>query len=210
MFLRPYIFIIAMLTLSSCAGTQEFRTPQAVSIGHPEQYFVHIVQPSETIWHIAQLYGVSSEQVLKTNNLTNPAVLKHNQSILIPKNIIRTSSKNKGFIMPAKGKIISWFNQEKNGVKNKGIDILTEEGSDVVASQSGKVSFIGELPGYGKTVIIAHEDNDASVYCGLSNIQIKTSDKIEKNKKIAVTKKTILHFQIRNKHKIEDPCLYLN
>ena len=99
---------------------------------------------------------------------------------------------------------------------NKGIDILTEPNQDVLASRAGNVIFIDELPGYGKTIIIDHHDGFSSVYCGNSSTGVKIGDEVQQGIVIAKTGQSprknsgSLHFEIRKKHKPQNPLYYLN
>jgi len=44
----------------------------------------HVVQPGDTLWHIAQRYGVTVSQILAVNNIPNPNRINVGQVILIP------------------------------------------------------------------------------------------------------------------------------
>ena len=45
---------------------------------------VHRVQPGETLNSIALAYGITREQLIKANHLSNPNLIKVNQSLMIP------------------------------------------------------------------------------------------------------------------------------
>lgn len=45
---------------------------------------VHVVQPGDTLWRISRLYGVSIDQIVSANNITNPDFLEAGQELVIP------------------------------------------------------------------------------------------------------------------------------
>ena len=55
----------------------------------------------------------------------------------------------------------------------------TAVGSDVKGIYAGKVQFIGEVSGYGKTIIIGHGDHYYSVYSQLDRVFVKEKHKIK-------------------------------
>jgi murein DD-endopeptidase MepM/ murein hydrolase activator NlpD len=57
------------------------------------------------------------------------------------------------WIAPVKGKVVLPFTAQR-----KGVVIQTEGAVPIVATKSGKITFIGQKTGIGKTMIISHED----------------------------------------------------
>jgi murein DD-endopeptidase MepM/ murein hydrolase activator NlpD len=53
-----------------------------------------------------------------------------------------------------------------------GIDIALPEGREVSSVRGGRVTFAGELPGYGLTVVVAHGDRIATRYAHLSEVNV--------------------------------------
>ncbi len=120
------------------------------------------------------------------------------------------------FVWPVNGQVISPFGAKIDRVKNKGIDIRTEEGASVRASGSGRVVYCDtHLKGYGKTVILDHGDNFQTVYSYNSDILVKVGDAVSQNEAIAKTGKTGrakepgLHFEIRKDGEPQNPYYYL-
>ena len=83
---------------------------------------------------------------------------------------------------------------------NSGIDFSISKGSKVYAVAGGTVSLIGEVPYYGKVIIINHENGYRTVYSSLSEVNVNTGDKVKLNQIIAKTGETlegqILHFEL--------------
>ncbi|WP_432463560.1 peptidoglycan DD-metalloendopeptidase family protein [Agarivorans sp. QJM3NY_33] len=119
----------------------------------------------------------------------------------------------KGWVWPTKGRIIKGFSTKANG--NKGLDIGGKQGQKVVASASGKVVYAGSaLRGYGKLIIIKHDDDYLSAYAHNSRLRVKEKQQVVVGQHIADmgdtgTTDTRLHFEIRFKGKSVDPTRFL-
>ena len=96
---------------------------------------------------------------------------------------------------------------------SKGIDIKGSDGDAVKAARSGRVVFADELPGYGKTIILKHEDGYYSVYGNNAKLLVGLDDLVFKNKTISFIGETgdiaYLHFEIRRKSIEDNPLYYL-
>jgi len=113
---------------------------------------------------------------------------------------------------PSKGRIISKFSAAKN---HKGIDFDGRIGRPVTASAAGKVVYSGSgLRGYGKLIIIKHNDTYLSAYAHNNRIVVKEGQMVARAQKIAEmgstdTDRVKLHFEIRRFGKPVDPANYL-
>lgn len=114
---------------------------------------------------------------------------------------------------PIKGEVIKPFSLD--GEINKGIDISAKSGTPVNAAAAGVVVYAGgNLRGYGKLVIIKHDDRYLSAYGNNRTIRVKEGDKIRRGQTISEVGKTasaveMLHFEIRRDGKPEDPLRHL-
>ncbi len=112
---------------------------------------------------------------------------------------------------PTKGKVIANFNE----AGNKGIDIAGTKGQAINAAAPGKVIYSGsDLRGYGKLVIIKHDQTYLSVYANNSNLMVKEGQVVNAGQKIAEMGDTDsnivkLHFEIRQQGKSVDPMKFL-
>lgn len=120
------------------------------------------------------------------------------------------------FVWPVQGRVIAIFGTRRRGTINKGIDIQARPGAEVLASRSGRVSFIHEsLPGFGKTIILEHTGGFASVYAYVGEILVHQGDAVAQRQRIARVGETgraqvpALHFQIRRQQKPQNPLHYL-
>lgn len=114
------------------------------------------------------------------------------------------------WIWPAKGKVLEPFSES-----TKGIDIAGNPGQSVAASAAGKVVYSGAgLRGYGKLIIIKHNNTYLSAYAHNDKILVKEGQTVAKGQKIAEmgntdTTMVKLHFEIRKNGKPVDPLKYL-
>ncbi len=111
---------------------------------------------------------------------------------------------------PPKGKVIANFTDA-----NKGIDISGTKSSPVLASAAGKVVYSGAgLRGYGRLVIIKHNNTWLSAYAHNEKILVAESQSVKKGEKIAEmgnsdADQVKLHFEIRKQGKPVDPVKLL-
>ena len=189
--------------------------------GVPGQY--HIIRRGETLWRISKIYHVNLTKLVKFNEISNVAKIEIGDKIFIPDSLRKSQKPNKKirsaleFVWPCKGKIIAYFGQDKQKVKNEGIDISANKGSSVYAVAAGKVIFTSaNMRGYGKVVIIRHNSQFTSVYAYNRENLVKTGDFIKQGQVIAQvgdtgrTGQCVLHFQLRKNFKPQNPLLYLS
>lgn len=94
---------------------------------------------------------------------------------------------------------------------HRGIDIALPLGHDVPTAQPGKVTFAGEIPGYGQTVVIEHADQLATRYAHLSQIAVKVGEAVTAGQVIAKSGATgratgpHLHFEVMEAGKTVNP-----
>lgn len=183
----------------------------------------HKVKPKETLWRISKAYDVPLDEIVKVNRIPDVTQIEKGQLIFIP-GVSQTldidslsSAANKGgyFIWPVKGSVVCYYGEKASGRENKGIDIQTSSGQDILASRSGKVTFLGDLKGYGKTIIIEHNDNFSTVYANIAEPQTKLNSNISQGAAIAKVAKldkgrqSFLHFEIRKGYSSQNPIFYL-
>lgn len=114
------------------------------------------------------------------------------------------------WIWPTKGKVLEGFSEG-----TKGIDISGTSGQPVNASAAGKVVYSGGgLRGYGKLIIIKHNNTYLSAYAHNDKLLVKEGQTVSKGQKIAEmgssdSSLVKLHFEIRKNGKPVDPLKYL-
>ena len=115
------------------------------------------------------------------------------------------------FAWPARGRVMQGFSEPNN----KGLDISGKPGDPVLASASGRVMYTGTgIRGYGKLIVIKHDNNFNSVYAHNREILVKEGQNVTRGQRIAELGDTDadapkLHFEIRKSGKPVDPAKYL-
>jgi lipoprotein NlpD len=111
---------------------------------------------------------------------------------------------------PTVGKTVKGFSEE-----NRGIDISGKIGQSVIASANGKVVYAGAgLRGYGKMIILKHNQEFLTAYANNSKLLVKEGGEVRKGDKIAEmgnsdSDQVKLHFEMRRFGKPVDPAKYI-
>jgi lipoprotein NlpD len=115
------------------------------------------------------------------------------------------------FSWPARGRVLAGFSEPNN----KGLDIGGKPGDPVLAAAPGRVMYTGTgIRGYGKLIVIKHDNNFNSVYAHNREILVKEGQNVTRGQRIAELGDTDadapkLHFEIRKSGKPVDPMRYL-
>jgi murein DD-endopeptidase MepM/ murein hydrolase activator NlpD len=94
---------------------------------------------------------------------------------------------------------------------HNGVDLAVPVGSPVTAMKKGDVAFAGEMSGYGRVVILQHGPRLRTVYGHLSEILVRTGDRVANGQVIAKSGRSgnasgaHLHFEIQRWGREEDP-----
>lgn len=114
------------------------------------------------------------------------------------------------WMWPAKGKVLATFSE-----LNKGTDIAGKKGSSIVAAAGGKVIYAGDgVRGYGKLVIIKHNNTWVSAYAHNDKLLVEDRQEVRKGQKIAEmgqsdADQVKLHFEVRREGRPVDPARLL-
>lgn len=165
----------------------------------------------------------SKEQIAKAEHVSPPKPLvKAKPKIVAKKEVpqpikeplkIKLSENSNKWLWPAQGKIVSQFNQKS--ISNKGIEIVNKKGTPIKATKPGKVVYSGEgLRGYGRLLIIKHDDEYLSAYAHNDALLVKEGQNVKQGQTIATmgrsdSNQVKLHFEIRKKGQPVDPLGYL-
>lgn len=197
---------------------------------------VHRVQKGDTLYSIAWLYGLDYKALAAANGIKSPYTILIDQKIVLrgePKKSVRkktpqrTKPKPKSrtktpaqpnvdqvvWRWPLKGEVIKEFSL--TGKLNKGIDIKGKTGDRVNAAAAGVVVYAGgNLRGYGKLVIVKHNDRFLSAYGNNQDVRVKEGDRVTSGQMLARVGTSgsdieMLHFEIRLNGKPENPRKYL-
>jgi murein DD-endopeptidase MepM/ murein hydrolase activator NlpD len=211
-------------TLSGCGGTSA--ATYAASTTAPR---THTVAAGETVYHIAQQYGVSVGRLMTANGLSDPRDLRVGEVLVIPGGygaapLTRSESSAYPYRGPRESRQFAWPVEQgvvssgfgiRNGAMHDGVDISAHEGTPVMAADAGEVIFSGALHGYGNTVIVRHDSHYATVYAHNEVNLVREGDRVARGQTIAELGATgratgaNLHFEVRRDNIARNPLAYL-
>jgi murein DD-endopeptidase MepM/ murein hydrolase activator NlpD len=178
---------------------------------------IYYVKKGESLWTISREYNVKLEAIIAANSITDASKISAGQQLRIP-NVPGARSNITNFIWPVRGRITSPYGMRViSGRKDfhAGIDIGGPTGTNIVAAESGIVSYAGYMRGYGNVIILSHNGGYSTVYGHNSANLVKKGQSIRKGSVIAKMGSTgnatgpHLHFEIRSGGKPVNPLSYL-
>ncbi len=183
----------------------------------------HYVYKGQTISEIARLYDTTISTIRMYNpNIKNINMVKYGTKLFIPgnKKIIEARLYKTQWSWPKTGKLTSVYGMRMHPIYKKmlfhnGIDISGEIGDSIRAANGGICIYSGWKKGYGKIVILAHENNYLSVYAHNSvNLVskgqvVQQGDVIAKLGNTGVSTGPHVHFEVRKNNKPINPINFL-
>lgn len=118
------------------------------------------------------------------------------------------------FTEPAVGVLTSPYG-ERWGRMHKGIDIGGNNGSDILAAESGVVVYSGWMNGYGNFIRIEHDGGYETAYAHLNDLFVGEGENVKKGDTIATMGSTgnstgpHLHFEIISDGECLDPLEFV-
>lgn len=203
----------------------------------PVDGVLHDVAPGDTLESISQQYGIPVETIVGygPNNLEFPFRLYPETQVLVPGavrevfvwtppslELVRGRSTGSGvtplivgtgtFIYPVGSRNFTqyfWYG-------HPGVDIALPEGTAVVASDTGTVTFAGwNIYGYGNLIVVNHGNGYETFYAHLSGISVVPGQIVYQGNVIGSTGNTgnssgpHIHFEVRINGAQDDPCWYV-
>lgn len=129
-------------------------------------------------------------------------------NLVLPNSVRNSSVKNNtGFIRPVNYRINSGYGMRKHPIHgdvrmHTGVDFAAPMGTPIKSVQSGQVVFSGTKGGYGKTVIIKHNDRYSTLYGHASKLNVSVGQFVNQGDIIALVGSTgvstgpHLHFEV--------------
>lgn len=180
----------------------------------------HTIKKGDTFASIAKTYDVEVEDIIIFNNIADTE-LSIDKKIIIPNGVkpaakvsktsstkasatlAKLSTSSGEYITPTAGMITSKMGS-RNGRYHYGIDYGASTGTPIVATRSGRVIKTTCGSGYGKCLVIKHDNGTQSLYAHASKLFVSTGTNVKQGQKIAAVGSTgrstgpHLHFEIRN------------
>lgn len=97
-----------------------------------------------------------------------------------------------------------------------GVDLAGKEGSDIIATAGGVVTYAGERYGYGNLVEVDHGDGLVTRYGHCKTIEVEVGDVVQKGQVLALMGSTgrstgpHVHFEVLRNGKTENPETYIS
>jgi septal ring factor EnvC (AmiA/AmiB activator) len=122
---------------------------------------------------------------------------------------------------PVEGTLLTLFQQERTnklGIvrQSKGIELLAEEGAQVIAVATGEVIFSGYLRGYGNAIIIDHGEQYVTVTARVEQTLVEKGQRVAQRQVVGAVGVTAtlfndgVYFEVRHGRESVDPLLWLN
>jgi lipoprotein NlpD len=238
---RFALLLTLILILTACGGSRMYVPGMGAADEGTRNAGIHIVQRGETLYAIAFRYGLDYKGLAAANRIRSPYTIFVNQRIKLTTTTAaastnvsserqkndtkakatvvkkqpqkRSQESNLQWRWPVAGPVVNAFSLA--GKVNKGVDIRGKLGESVVAAADGIVVYAGGgLRGYGKLVIVKHNDKFLSAYGHNRAILVKEGEKVKGGQIVAEigsssSNQEMLHFEIRRNGKPENPLLYL-
>ena len=177
------------------------------------------VKQEKSLSQIADRYRVPLATVSRANRLEPGARLEPGQEIFVPGG--RPLDRGT-FIWPLVnyGRISSGFGYRTHPIYRRrmwhsGIDLTAAYGTSIRAARSGRVISCGWNGGYGRAVVIRHDNGFQTVYGHSSKIYVKRNQYVKKGQRIAavgnsgISTGPHLHFEVRKSGRAVNPLRYL-
>ncbi|MGH8245007.1 MAG: peptidoglycan DD-metalloendopeptidase family protein [Gammaproteobacteria bacterium] len=204
----------------------------------------HVVAAGDTLYSIAWRYGQDYRDVARWNGIQPPYLIVPRQVIRLtplateaaspgvapspeartspraarrhsPRPVIQAAPETAAspiqWHWPTDGSVM----RSDSPTSKKGIDIGGRVGQSIHAAASGSVVYSGSgLLGYGRLIIIKHNDTFLSAYAHNRQLLVKEGDQVRTGQPIAtmglgISGRPVLHFEIRKDGKPVNPLEHL-
>lgn len=192
----------------------------------------YTVKKGDTLEKIAKSYGIPVDRIRKGNAADSLNPLQVGREVFLPGarpeaadsspapkgGTAKSSSKSgrstvsspasRSYRWPVVGKISSPFGWRRHPVTRRrdfhtGIDIRAPRGRVIKAAKAGRVEYAGWMGGYGRVVVIRHNDGYSTLYAHCNSLSVRNGQSVSQGQTIASvgtsgrTTGPHLHFEIR-------------
>jgi len=193
---------------------------------------LHTVFKGETLEDVALMYNVGIRKIIRVNRILDPNDIRSETDLFIPdaritdsfsKELLKKSGIPPQFDWPCRQtcRISSRFGYRKDPFTGQrafhhGVDLAPGYGASVKASMGGLVTHAGWMGGYGKLVVIKHNNVYSTRYGHLSQILVKKGRYVAQGQNIGKVGNTgrstgaHLHFEIRENGKPKNPLGFIH
>lgn len=214
------------LRLSTLEATNRLQSSDDLHIGQllvipPEDGILATARADDSINSLAGRYGVGAEQVASFNGLKVGDLLTPGVTLFVPsgqelattvapaRTSTRTGSATGRFIWPASGTLTQGFWRW-----HPGIDVANSWGTNMVASDGGRVTWAG-WGAYGIYVQIDHGNGFSTLYGHMARTYVSVGQYVDRGQSIGLMGSTgrssgpHVHFELHYQGVAQDPMRYL-
>ena len=217
--------ISTLISVNEIDNTRLLRSGQTLKIPSMDGV-LHIADSGDSLEGISARYGVTVEDILDVNDLTE-AALNVGQKLFIPGAVMDKQALRKAlgelFAKPlsCSYRITSYFGPRADpftGVASShtGIDMAVSQGTPIKAAMGGKIAAVGFTNVYGYYVIINHENGYQTLYAHmLRKSPVNVGQRVSQGEQIGLVGSTgystgpHLHFTVYKNGKLIDPLSVL-
>jgi murein DD-endopeptidase MepM/ murein hydrolase activator NlpD len=201
-----------LIAANSIANPNSIRVGQRLVVSSSAQALPPVAQLPVTTQTPAQV--VASRSYTPPRPAESQAVVEQTAAIqqVAARNDAIAEQTPLQFRWPIRGRVLSGFGVQDNGVRNDGVNIAVPEGASIRAAEEGEVVYAGnELRGFGNLVLIQHRGGYVTAYAHNSRLDVQRGDRVSRGDVIARAGSTgdvdtpQLHFEIRRGTTPVDP-----
>ena len=217
--------ILCALILAACSSG--YRAPTATQL-HGQRGALrpggdYTVRPGDTLFGIAWRYGLDIQELANWNSISDPNHILVGQRLRTtpprgvqpkPVYIPQVSSAGQpGWMWPTRGRVISEYAPNTPG--GQSLKIGGSRGQPIYAAHDGEVAYVGSgLSGFGRMIILRHDDKVLSAYGYLADVQVSEKQRVQRGQQIAtmgISPQNIpaLHFETRKQGQSVNPYAYI-
>lgn len=154
-------------------------------------------------------------EVVKKELLTEKTKKEPVNEIVVKGTKVIPSRGTGSFRWPAVGGVITSKQGWRWGSYHKGIDIAGVSNRSIVAADNGVVKSAGWDGGYGKKVVINHNNGYKTIYAHLASIKVKPGQTVRKGQSIGTMGTTghstgvHLHFEVYKNGSLQNPLSFI-
>ncbi len=216
-----------LLTLAFCAATVAGLAACSSAVRfEPETPGFHTVRKSDTLYSIAFRNELNWRELADWNDIDPPYTIEIGQKLRLtpPLNITTVPLPKSGTAAKPRPKprpplpsgppskvAWAWPADGRATVGGKGVDVAGAYGNEVRAAAEGRVVYVGSgLVGYGKVIIVKHDDRYLSAYAHNDDFLVREGEAVKRGQRIATMgmgpgQRPMLHFEIRLDGRAVDP-----
>jgi murein DD-endopeptidase MepM/ murein hydrolase activator NlpD len=171
---------------------------------------------TESLKRVAERYSQSVERIARANRLPGVALLRSNwlqpgDALFIPDGRLRFTDYDMPVAwVPGKRLVSSGFGMRRHPVFryrsfHKGWDMPRPYGTSVKSARDGRVVFADWRTGYGRLVIVKHDDGVRTWYGHLSSMSVSSGQRVKRGQTVGrvgtsgISTGPHLHFEVRDR-----------